>query len=105
MKITVLTPDIKIFEGPVKSVKVPGTMGKFQILKNHAPIVSSLEAGKVEIITSSGTFYFFNEETGVIDEGIEPGKKITYEITGGFIEVLKNNISLLVQGISENNSK
>ena len=99
MQITVLTPDNKIFEGEVVSVKVPGTMGQFQILKNHAPIVSSLESGQVEIVTADGTAKYYDEESGTIKESNERGKKINYSITGGFIEVLNNNISLLIQSL------
>ena len=82
MNITVLTPDKKIFQGPITSVKVPGTVGQFQVLINHAPIVSSLEAGEVTIKK----------------EGEEDLK---FSIEKGFIEVLNNDISLLVQGVTE----
>jgi F-type H+-transporting ATPase subunit epsilon len=100
MQITVLTPDNKIFEGEVVSVKVPGTMGQFQILKNHAPIVSSLEAGNVEIVTAIGTHQYYDTESGTIQTANEAGRKINYSITGGFVEVLNNKISLLIQSIN-----
>lgn len=48
MNIAVLTPDREIFQGVITSVKVPGVKGEFQVLKNHAPIVSALEKGNVE---------------------------------------------------------
>lgn len=79
MNISVLTPDIAVFEGPIKSVKVPGISGEFQILKNHAPLVSALSGGAVQIIK-------------------EGGEKLTFNIEKGFIEVLRNEVSLLVQG-------
>lgn len=101
MNITVLTPDKKIFEGAIISVKVPGTDGQFQVLKNHAPIVSSLEKGKVVIVTSKGDYEYFDEESGDIVKMAEPGKTITYAVTGGFIEVLNNEISLLIEGLQE----
>ena len=81
MNITVLTPDAKIFEGEIKSVKVPGTSGQFQVLKNHAAIVSSLENGTVTIKQASGADF-------------------TFDIESGFIEVLNNEIALLIQGVS-----
>ena len=80
MNITVLTPDKAIFEGTITSVKVPGTLGQFQVLKNHAPIVSSLEEGQVTIKK-------------------EGGEVMNFKIESGFIEVLNNEISLLVQGV------
>lgn len=80
MHISVLTPDEEYFNGQIESVKVPGTNGQFQVLPHHSAIVSSLTEGKVEI-----------REIG--------GKKRVFEITGGFIEVLDEAISLLVDGI------
>ena len=82
MNITVLTPDKEIFKGDVSSVKVPGTGGEFQILNNHAAIVSSLSKGKVAITKADGS-------------------KMNFSIEKGFIEVLKNEVSLLVQGVKE----
>lgn len=81
MNISVLTPDKEIFQGAITSVKVPGTLGQFQVLKNHAPIVSSLDKGQVTIVKESG-------------------EKMSFDIKGGFIEVLNNEVSLLVQGVS-----
>ena len=82
MKLEILTPDKKVFEGEIRSVTVPGTMGSFEVLNDHAPIISTLEDGKV-IIRSGGT-----EET--------------IYIKGGVIEVLNNNIMLLAEGAEKN---
>ncbi len=82
MHITVLTPDAEIFDGDITSVKVPGVGGQFEILQNHAPIVSALGEGPVRLLLTSG------------------GQK-TFSIEKGFIEVLNNNVSLLVQGFQE----
>ena len=79
MTLEILTPDKKIFEGEVTSVTVPGTMGSFQILRDHAPIISTLEDGPV-IIKSKAS-----EETFVIK--------------GGVVEVLKNKIIVLAEGV------
>ncbi len=81
MKLSILTPETQLFEGEVTSVKVPGTEGPFEVLKGHAPVVSSLEKGAVYIKT-------------------EKGEEI-FNIENGFIEVLNNNISLLVQAATE----
>lgn len=82
MNLSVLTADRSIFEGGVKSVQVPGVLGQFQVLNNHAPIVSALEAGPVNIVKDNGESLQFNIEQG-------------------FIEVLNNEASLLVQGVDE----
>ena len=82
MHISVLTPDKEIFDGQITSVKVPGVSGQFEVLNNHAPIVSALSEGQVRLIQ-------------------ENGEKITFGIEKGFIEVLKNKVALLVQGYQE----
>ena len=99
MNISVLTPDKEIFQGSVSAVKVPGTMGEFQVLANHAPVVSSLEKGTVTLVTSGDAYRFYDEASASIQEGIEAGRVITFQIGGGFIEVLNNQISLLVRGV------
>lgn len=82
MQILVLTPEKEIYKGDIESVKVPGVNGQFEILNNHAPIVSALVEGEVRII----------------EEG---GSKKTFSIKQGFIEMLNNDISLLVQGVED----
>lgn len=79
MYIQILTPSGKVFEGEGSSIKVPGTGGQFEVLENHAAIVSSLDAGTVRIILADG-------------------KTKNIEIKGGFIEVLRNEVALLVTG-------
>lgn len=101
MNIAVLTPDREIFQGAITSVKVPGVKGEFQVLKNHAPIVSALEEGKVELVTADGGYAYYDINAGERVEGSTAGNKLTFEIEGGFIEVLNNEISLLVQGVSQ----
>lgn len=101
MNISVLTPDKEIFLGSVSSVKVPGSLGQFQVLNGHAPIVSSLDAGEVILQTTVGEHKIFNNEKGSIETVADKGRKITFRIDGGFIEVLNNEISLLVQGVSQ----
>ena len=82
MNVVVLTPDKEVFKGSIKSIKVPGIDGEFEILNNHAPIVSSLATGKVRII----------DEANASKE---------FRITKGFIEVLNNEVSVLVEGVTE----
>ncbi|MCR9290890.1 MAG: F0F1 ATP synthase subunit epsilon [Bacteroidetes bacterium] len=101
MNITVLTPDKEVFKGKITSVKVPGTLGQFQILKNHAPIVSSLQEGEIKIVASEGVHQYYDSESGTIQEADEPGKSYSFTITRGFIEVLNNEVSLLVQGVGK----
>jgi F-type H+-transporting ATPase subunit epsilon len=81
MNLTVLTPGKEIFAGAIDSVKVPGTIGEFEVRKGHAAIVSSLKKGKVKIKAE--------------------GKTIVFSIDNGFLEVLRDEVSLLVQGYKE----
>jgi F-type H+-transporting ATPase subunit epsilon len=82
MKIEIITPDKKVFEGDIKSVRVPGKKGSFQVLKDHAPIISTLENGPVIMVDQSGN-------------------ETRYEVNGGVIEVRTNKIILLVESIQE----
>lgn len=85
MELIVLTPEKEIYSGEINSVKVPGANGQFEVLNGHAPIVSSLVTGPVRILSADGNKKIFN-------------------ITKGFIEVLGNEVSLLVQGVEEINN-
>jgi F-type H+-transporting ATPase subunit epsilon len=78
MNLIVLTPDKQLYQGEVSRITVPGVQGEFEVLENHAPIVSSLASGTVNITTD-------NKDTQA------------WDINSGFIEVLDNKVSLLVQ--------
>lgn len=78
MYLEIITPDKKVFEGKVKLIQVPGSKGAFEILKNHAPIISTLEKGTIRVIGTNG-----NESQ--------------FEITGGVIENKGNKIIVLVE--------
>lgn len=80
MKIEIITPDSSIYTGEVRSVRVPGRKGSFQILKDHAPIISTLDAGTVIIVD-------------------DEGKEARFDIAGGVIEVKKNMIILLADSV------
>ncbi len=73
LKLKIVSPERVEFEGEVESVKVPGTKGNFEILNNHAPIISTLQKGTVEY----------------------DGKQLA--ILGGFVSVQKNEVSLCVE--------
>lgn len=81
MNLEILTPDKKVFEGEVTAVTVPGTLGSFQILKDHAPIISTLEDGEVII------------KAGKTDEQ-------RFFIKGGVVEAIHNKIVVLAEGIA-----
>ena len=82
MNLVVLTPDKELFHGTVTSVNVPAIGGRFEVLKGHAPIVAALEKGEVRFQPKKG-------------------EKRTIRIEQGFIEVLRDEVSLLVSGVQE----
>ena len=77
MYLEILSAEEKIFSGEVDSVILPGTDGQFQILNNHAPIISSLTNGEIKYSDKS--------------------KNETLEINGGIVEVLDNKVSALIE--------
>ena len=77
LKLKIVSPERIEFTGEVESVKVPGTQGNFEILKDHAPIISTLQNGYVEYATKEG--------------------KQRIDILGGVVEVQQNEVSLCVE--------
>lgn len=78
MNLQIITPGTRIYEGEVKLVQVPGSKGSFQVLKNHAPIISTLEQGEVKIIDDRDHIELIS-------------------IGGGVIEVKNNEIVILAE--------
>lgn len=78
MKIKITKPDSILFEGEAKLVQLPGMGGKFEILENHAPIISSLSAGEIRMVSSDNT-------------------EQTFAIRGGVVKGQHNDLMLLVQ--------
>ncbi len=78
MQLTVLSPEKELYSGEIRSILLPGVEGKFQILKDHAPLVAALSPGKVEIKKGDG-------------------EEFSYMIDQGIIEVVDNKVALLVE--------
>lgn len=78
LKLKIVSPERIEFDGEVESVLVPGSQGQFEILTDHAPIISTLDKGKVEY-------------------GLPKGEKVQLLILGGFVEVQQNEVSLCVE--------
>ena len=81
LNLEIITPDKPIFNEVIESVTIPGTMGNFQILKNHAPLISTFDVGVVNIksggklnyfSTSGGTVEVNNNKVLVLADSIEP---------------------------------
>jgi F-type H+-transporting ATPase subunit epsilon len=67
MFLEIVTPDKKIFSGEIKQIKVPGSNGPFEVLNNHAAIISTLSKGEVKVISPEGEKTFYNIASGVIE--------------------------------------
>ncbi|MDE3255059.1 MAG: ATP synthase F1 subunit epsilon [Bacteroidota bacterium] len=79
MQLDILTPEKKIYSGKVYGIQLPGTEGSFEVLDQHAAMIASLGKGKMKILTDK------NNTT-------------SYEINSGFIEVLNNKATVLIEG-------
>jgi F-type H+-transporting ATPase subunit epsilon len=77
LSVEIITPSSTVFKGTAKSVSVPGSLGNFQILFNHAPILSSLDIGKIKIVDMND-------------------KSIEFATSGGTVEVNNNNVLIVV---------
>jgi len=80
MQLEILTPSQNVFSGEVELVKVPGGNGSFEILKNHAAIISTLSDGELKVVTESG-------------------ETLRYKIGGGVVEVKDNHVIVLAESI------
>jgi len=67
MLLEIITPDKTVYSGKVKLIQLPGSKGTFEILNNHAPIISTLSKGKIKIEEESGEVLFFDVDGGVIE--------------------------------------
>lgn len=76
LSVRILTPSQLLFEGQVESVTLPGSIGSFTVLKGHAPIISSLERGKVVCTDANGSH--------------------EYDANGGFVEVKNDIVSICI---------
>lgn len=77
-RLEIVTPKKVVFSGDVTSFSAPGVLGGFQVLKSHAPFLSSLSIGEVKVVDAAG-----NESR--------------YATSGGFVEVHENKVILLAE--------
>ena len=82
MTLEILTPERKLFSGEVYGVQMPGISGSFEVLDKHAPLVSALKRGRVKVLRDRQSHAAY------------------YDIQGGFVEVLNNKVTVLVEGAS-----
>ena len=83
MNLEILTPERKLYSGEVYGVQMPGISGSFEVLEKHAPLVSALKAGRVKVLKD------------------KQNHVANFDIQGGFVEVLNNRVTVLVEGATE----
>jgi F-type H+-transporting ATPase subunit epsilon len=82
MVIEILTPEKKLYSGNVYGVQMPGISGLFEVLDKHAPLVSALGKGNLKVLETKTQFK-------------------NYTIQSGFVEVLNNKTTVLLEGATE----
>ena len=80
MTVDIITPDRKVFSGEASAVTFPGSNGQFQVLNDHAPLVSTLAKGQMIVQSAAG--------------------QQTFTVDGGVVEVLQNNVLVLAESVT-----
>lgn len=80
MNLEILTPERKLFSDDVYGVQLPGIAGLFEVLERHAPLVSALKAGRLKVLKDKNNHFVY------------------FDIQSGFVEVLNNKVTVLVEG-------
>ena len=83
LNLEIITPEKPIFKDQIEAVTIPGTLGSFQILKNHSPLISTFEIGIIKVKKDSAETY--------------------YSTSGGTVEVNKNQVLVLADSIENIN--
>lgn len=81
LHVEIYTPEKTVYKGNAQAVQLPGESGLFEILSDHAPLISALSSGHIRLTDA-------DEHTH-------------YKIDGGFVEVLKNHVSILIEGLED----
>lgn len=95
MQLEIITPEMKVFTGEVSAVQLPGIDGQFQVLNNHAPIISALGKGKIKVDLVHN--FEADEKTSKLIELSSNTKVIHVEIKGGVVEMLNNKLIVLAE--------
>ena len=65
--LEIISPEKQLFAGEIRIVQLPGTLGSFEIMENHAPIISTLNKGKIKVEETNGVVTYFEIESGLIE--------------------------------------
>ncbi|MGJ8743855.1 FoF1 ATP synthase subunit delta/epsilon [Polaribacter sp.] len=95
MFLEIVTPEAILFSSEVDAITVPGINGDFQMLNNHAPIVSVLREGTIKIHVHSQEHLKFNDLHGKLVKAIDDDKILTLAINSGTLELNDNKVIVL----------
>lgn len=95
MHLEVITPEARVFAGQAEAVQLPGIDGLFQILNNHAPIISALKKGSIKVDLAEN--FESDEKTSQLIETSSNPRQINIVIKGGVVEMLNNKIIVLAE--------
>jgi F-type H+-transporting ATPase subunit epsilon len=96
MILEIITPESKVFNGEVEAVQLPGKDGLFQVLNNHAPIISALVEGKIKIDLKNPVTKF-DSANGRVEKTGAGDKQLLVHVKGGVVEMLNNKIIVLAE--------
>ncbi len=82
LNLEIISPSKKVYSGAITSITIPGTSGSFQVLVNHAPIISSFEVGIIKVIEQDNSVKYFTT-------------------AGGTVEVLNNQVLVLADSVEK----
>ncbi len=95
MFLEIITPEVKLFEGEVSSVTFPGQSGSFQVLKDHAPVISMLSEGEIKMRLADAT-RTIDPQSGRVVLDKSDDKVAHVSVRHGVVEMSNNNIIVLV---------
>ncbi len=95
MQVDIITPEMKLFSGEANAVQFPGLDGSFQVMNNHAPIISALSKGTIKVDLTN---VYDVPEKPIKNISVENnGKVLVIQINGGVVEMQNNKISVLAE--------
>jgi F-type H+-transporting ATPase subunit epsilon len=95
MQLEIITPESNLFSGEVVAVQLPGKDGLFQVLNNHAPIISALTKGRIKVDLSQPL-----KNTKKLNKRVQvdaSNKVLTIDVDGGVVELTNNKLILLAE--------
>ena len=96
MQLEIITPESKVFTGEADAVQFPGLDGSFQVLSNHAAIISALSEGEVKVDLTN-PFEANDDSNELIKTDKSDKKVIRIDIKGGVMEMLNNKVIVLAE--------